>query len=76
MQNFLLLVHKLVSWLDGKKAMLTSIGLAISAYLSQKGVIAPDLNTLIASIAVILNGGALTVSGTQSYKDNKTLGKI
>lgn len=76
MEKVLLFVHKVVSYFEGKKAMITAAVGAISAFLSQQGIISPELNSLVASLLLIANGGAVGVGTTQAYKDNKSLGKI
>jgi hypothetical protein len=61
-------MENILTFLDGKKAILLGICSAILSYLVASSLISADLGALIQTILSILAGGAV-------YASNKTLGR-
>ena len=69
MENkYLSVLHSLVAWLDGKKAVIYAIAAPTFSYLIVVHTITPELGALLTTILSVITGGALVVGATQSYK--------
>lgn len=62
-------VQSVVLFLEGKKTVIGSIGLALLAFLQGRNLIAPDATTLILSILSALGFSVVGVASTKSYQD-------
>lgn len=76
MDQIVPIIHKVVYFLEGKKAIIVAIIGAVLSFLVARGAMAADLGALLQTIIAILTGGALGVGSSQAYKDNKQGGKL
>ncbi len=67
-------LHKIVSFLEGKKSVILSISGLVISFLVTEGTIQASVGTLLQSILSVLATGAVAVGSTQSYQ-NSQLGK-
>lgn len=52
------MLHTLLEWLHGKKAIFLSIAFLILTYLTKENILADNLSILVAGILTVLGGGA------------------
>ena len=56
-------LHKLLSWLQGKKTLIFGALSAVNTYLMAAGVYIPEMGALIQTILTLLSGGAVVMTG-------------
>jgi hypothetical protein len=61
----------LLTWLDGRKALIGTCLGAINAYLMATGVFTPELGSLIATLIVVLTGVGISATNSVLGRRNK-----
>ena len=71
MEKLLSQVNLIVAFLEGKKAIILSIGNPILSLLVANGTLTPDVGAALVALLSALCGGALVVGKSQGFKDFK-----